>query len=507
MQTLRPPLIPLLGFAVSAALAETPGLWLHAGSTRDWIRYDGRSGEARRYHLEFLGSTRDIGHTTERLGYWVTEGDSRVSVIAQLVFTDTVDDWRVRITMPDSPSVEDTAVLRVHNGAVTGDRPDIPAETWRLENATYWLKPSALFPIDLRANSSEDVKKVAKYRQKEETVQVVTGAWEVGLLEFRPMVRIDESPPNLCYAQLWESFCHSGPNIESRGDTGIVSWLANGTFWELTAIDGAMRKQASGNGKLPVRVGERWTYRDSAWNMPSQVPLPVERITLEVLEIGADSAGWSRLLVGLRSHQENGRIPNSTRSILLDPRRYRIRMDTTEAWVWSIVPGHVLPIEVSWALGLLPSPIRTEDSITNYRYLSIVNSGEVNYSTSSEWWELSRSLAAGTTKVGYGRAATMTSYGQTIGSHSGRTWHLESHARDSSNVSTSSRRRSEVRDLAWVRARLVADPSFELTRFGLDGSILNARGMAGLALLDQRGLGILQVRDGPAKVVLRLVRP
>lgn len=502
--------LPFLAIAIlaQAAWSVAVPLDLRVGSTRDWVKRIGTSGDSLRYHLEFLqDSITTVQWTRPSSKIWVdSEGNYRTDGEVQ---RESIVDWKVRITSPDSPMVSDTAILRVHNASRTSPEPGYSAR--QLNSTTYWIRPSWRFPIDLRENSREDAPNLYLFHEG----GVHRGSVGTGLTEFElllgqeDVVGFNHSDSNeICYAQLHESMCGSAPLVSSRGDTGIVAWMSHGALWELVAYDGEPRLVERNRLNPPIHKGMTWIYRDSlqrkGWN--AEPSPPASFVDLVVLGLSTDTSGWVRLDLSITHRSESGRDSTRLVAVHIQPHRLRVRIDTTFIHPWSLYTSY-LPFEGIWALGLLDPPIDPRDSTLSYRYLWRSTSGEVDFYFSMDLCQLSRSDESGASKIRSEHYQGSRFGGQSIGDTTLHSWTLVSHAQDNSILAATPRTPAAVRDLGWLRARLAANPSLELVRVELDGSRSRARGIAGLALLERRGVGILQVRDEGRLVLLRLVRP
>lgn len=479
---------------------------LRVGSTRDWVKRTGPSGDSVRYHLEFLkdSTTRILTLDSAFLFQTQSTGGWKSAVVET---GEWIVDWKVRITSPDSPMVSDTAILRVHDASMNSEDLEFPARS--LINSTYWLRPSPHFPIDLLQNSTEDEWNIQVFSEGIRNQKaVVTGAIELSLLLDRWLNDFDRGSNDLCYAQLYESMCGAVPLASSRGDTGIVAWLANGAFWELVAYDGVPRSLARHAPEPPLRKGMTWIFRDSLLRTgpTAKNPPALGFVDLTVLDLASDTSGWIRLDLLMTHRSDTGKDSSRIVSVGIHPKGLRVRVDSVDLTAWSL-GSPKLPFVGIWALGLLPPPDHSPEPTTSYRYFHGWTDGESDPTFGKFLCELSRSSEAGTKSIRHFEADGFAWGGRFIGDTTLHSWTLVAHAQDSSILSATPRTRVAVRDLAWLRARLAADPTLEVVRIGLDGTRSLARGNAGLALLERRGVGILQLRDEGRMVVLRVVHP
>ena len=147
-------LLALIGIALPV-FAATP-LSLHRGSTREWVRYTGTKPDSVRYRLEFLDSTSRSTSSEYKASYIPPGGT--VCVDKLVPRKDLVTEWKVRVTIPDSPSVVDTAILRVVGVTIDYDVFKT-GSTAQILNLAYWYKPSVHCPIDVQINPVTEVQR------------------------------------------------------------------------------------------------------------------------------------------------------------------------------------------------------------------------------------------------------------------------------------------------------------------------------------------------------------
>lgn len=500
--------LPFLAIAIlaQAALSEAAALDLRIGSTRDWVKRTGTSGDSVRYHLEFLqDSTTRYSRTDPAFPYRTLNG---VVQSAKVVISEWIVDWKIRITSPDSPMVSDTAILRVHDASQSSEDPDFPSRT--LDGTTYWIRPSIHFPIDLRQNPPEDMENILAFPYGQDLYReaLATGTTEFSMLFESGLYEINSWNGEICNGQLHKSFCGSAPLVSSRGDSGIVAWMSHGSLWELVAYDGTARQVERNRLNPPIRKGMTWIYRDSLLEKGGNAKPspPASFVDLVILDHSTDTSGWVRLDLSITHRSDSGRDSSKRVAVQIQPQRLLVRIDSTFIHPWSLNTSD-LPFEGIWALGLLEPPIDPRDSTLTFGHLWRWTSGEVDPSFGMDLCQLSRSAESGASKIRTEQYKGSRFGGKSIGDTTLHSWTRVAHAQDSSILSASPRSRATERDLGWLRARLASDPTLEVVRLGLDGSRLVARGNAGLALVERRGVGILQVRDEGRLVLLRLVRP
>ena len=498
-------LLALIGIALPV-FAATP-LSLHRGSTREWVRRVGYSGDSVRYHLEFLDSTsRDS--TSDSEGSY-TPSDSIGQVVGTYRAADTTIDWRVRITRSDSPSVADTAILRVVRSRwfmFSDSFP--PQEKRRIQGLAFWLRPSRHFPIDLQLHSN------LEWSVPGMRINLTTGVWEAVLL-IDPTAtsanwsnssnRFNRSGNQLCSNGLGSGSCYDAPMATSRDSLGIVAWRANGTFWELRGVDGTARPPSRSSLGHALRKGESWVYRDSSESDylnfgVRSVSKSRAFVALELLSTPSDSAGWIRLSVRESVHPDSGTSSDTTYAILLDTLQTIARIGTLETTPENLSSG--VP---SWALGLMKHPQFPDSSKSSYRKSFSRFEGEaVVISSSSYSYLMSLDYEIGATSI------TSRSSSAGVGSLRGSGysfWTLVTHSLDNKPLPTMVRLPAKARNLSWLRTRIAHDPSLEIIRIAPDGSSTRARGAEASKLLDARGVGIVRFRDGQHLVTLPNIRP
>lgn len=480
----------ILALALPAFSASS--LVLHKGSTRDWVKRFGASGDSVRYRLEFLDSTsRD---STREEAYSSEQTRHKA---------DTTIDWRVRITRSDSPSVADTAILRVLRSSWVKFSDSLPPEEERrIQGLAYWLKPSRHFPIDLQFHSDRESSVQGIY------ACLTTGVWEALLLE---RMTIDASDglhrvgDMICTKSLGGGFCHAVPTVASRDSLGIVVWQNNGAVWELRGVDGIARPPLRSSLGHALRKGECWVYRDSSES--DYLNFGVRSmsksrafVSLELLSTPSDSAGWMRLLVRESVHPDSGASSDTTYAILLDTFQTIARIGTVETTPQNLssgVPG--------WALGLMKHPLFPDTSKSSYSKSFSRSEGEaVIISGSSYSYLMSLDNGIGATSI------TSKSSSSGVGSIRGSgysSWTLVVHSLDNAPLANLAAPARPTRDLAWLRVRIAQDPTLEVARIRLDGTRSIARGATATRLLQERGMAIVQVRDGQELVTVRVANP
>jgi len=251
-----------------------------------------------------------------------------------------------------------------------------------------------------------------------------------------------------------------------------------------------------------------WIFRDSLLRTgpTAKNPPALGFVDLTVLDLAKEASGWIRLDLLTTHRSDTGTDSSRTVSVGIQPQGLRVRVDSVDLTSWSL-GSPKLPFVGIWALGLLPPPDHSPEPTTSYRYFHGWTDGESDPTFGKFLCELSRSSEAGTNSIRHFEADGFGWGGRFIGDTTLHSWTLVAHAQDSSILSATPRSRAADRDLGWLRARLAVDPSLEVVRIGFDGSRSRARGIAGLALLERRGVGILQVRDEGRLVRLRVIRP
>lgn len=480
-------------------------MFIHAGSTRDWVKHYGTESDSLRYRLEFLDSKTTLHQRSAQISFSRFANGDMVQVSSPATFFDTAIDWRVRITSPGNPSFLDSAVLRVHSGAAKCESPDAPVDQYRFEKIAYWRKPSADFPIDLFTNPPEQVQRISYYGISYDTLYAFTGSGELAAVNDRmkQKIRIEYLDGILRYIQLWEGFIHSVPAITVEYGVGISSWMAHGNLWTLDSSNGTPIPQARRGLGHVLKKGESWVYRDSSMvTFANPDSVHGSLISLELLETPTDSAGWLSLKVRETTAPDTG---NPTDSIL------EIRLDTLQRMV-RVLKGSKLSfgtpwsmpstMEGRWALGLLTHPLFSDSANLRYWEVSGKTQGEIPSSTTRDTFEMRMHKDIGSTWIL--KKNTHSSYAIFNGFS---TWTLVAHALDNTILPASAKTPHTVRNLAWLRARIAQDPALEVVRIRLDGVRAKARGAKALELLDARGIGFVQVRDGQDLVTLRVVRP
>lgn len=487
---------------VSSALAA-PSVVFHRGSTRDWVKRYGAGTDSLRYHLEFIDSKTSFHAKSAQIGYSRIVNDSSILVMAPAEFVDTAIDWRVRITSPETPSLVDTAVLRIHSGAAKCDSPGVSVEGYRIEKLVYWIEPSEVFPIDLTYNDPEQVRRLSYYGYGTSTdpVYALTGSTELAALNDRLVhkVRIRYADGILSYQEYDGGFSHSEPTITNDDRIGITSWSAHGNLWTLTAWEGPPLPQSRRGLGHGLRKGESWVYRDTSTD---KKPL-VAWISLELLDNPTDSAGWTCLKVRESRSTDTGKPSDTTLEIRLDTLRQAVRVHSGSKEVtgtpWSIPSS----MEANWALGLLTHPVHPDGASPRYWELSGKSQGgELSQTTILDSFEMLIQKDIGSTRIHKIRHnSSYPVFNEKFA------WTLVSHSLDNSILPASPKIPRTVRDINWLRARLAQDPTLEVVRIQMDGVQTRARGARALELLDARGIGFVQVRDGQESVQLRVVRP
>lgn len=497
--TLVRPLPILLVALVGLQLHAAPPLELHRGSTRDWVRRSGPNADSVRYRLQFLDSTY---HDTT---FYTTYADSDFASTT-VVTRESWYDWRVRITLPDSPSVEDTAVLRVLSTKRDPNPYNASDKGYDIRQLAFWAIPSDHFPIDVQSNPQEQVRALTYFGEvRYYTLLPYTGAWEMALNWncTNCGISVGDMDGDLYYSQLWVGYWHSVPTVTTKDSVGITSWMSNGNIWTLTASDGTPLPKVRRGLNHTLRKGESWVYKDSSRKEFGTLDnAPPALISLELLDTPSDSAGWTCLSVRETTAPDTGKRTDSALEIRLDTLRQIVRVlkgskeDVGTPWS---VPS---TMEGKWALGLLTHPLFPDSENTRYGEVSGERQGEMDYTTRQDSHEMHIQKDIGSTRIF--ESHTTNSFPVY---NSRYTWTFVAHSLDNSILSTSSGMLRQARDLAWLWERLSGNPDIEVVRFGLDGSSLRGRGTEALKLLDMRGVGVVQVQDGQEIVRLRVLRP
>lgn len=492
----------MLPALLSLSLPAFPAtnLVLHKGSSRDWVKRFGASGDSVRYHLEFLDSTSRDSSSNEEV---YNSASIRYKA-------DTTIDWRVRITRSDSPAVADTAILRVLRSRwVTITDSLLDVEERRIQGIAFWLKPSRHFPIDLQFHSS------GESSFPDMRIDLTTGVWEALLLAYpktttgtewnRRNDLLGRQGDKFCTTSLDGGSCYDVPTVASRDSLGIVAWQNNGAIWELRGVDGSARPPLRGSLGHALRKGECWVYRDSSesdylnFNVRS-TSRSRAFVSLELLSTPSDSTGWMRLLVRQSVHPDSGASSDTTYAILLDTLRTIVRIgtfETTPENLSSGVPG--------WALGLMKHPLFPNASKSSYRKSFSHSEGEaVAISSSSYSYLMSLDYGIGATSIS---SQSSTSGVGSIRGSGFSCWTLVTHSLDNAPLANLAAPARPTRDIAWLRARIAQDPTLNVARVRMDGRRTVARGAAATRLLQERGMAIVQARDGRELVTLRVANP
>lgn len=503
-----PPFLPLLAsVCLASSVLGAPAFSIHSGSTRDWVKRHGEGNDSLRYHLEFIDSRTSTHVKSAQISYSRTVDDSSFLVLSPANFLDTAIDWRVRITSPETPSFSDTAVLRIHSGAAKCDSPNVSVDEFRFEKLAYWLEPSEVFPIDLTYNDPEQVRRLSYYGYgtSADPVYALTGSTELAALNDRMVhkVRIESSYGILSYSELWEGFWHTEPTIDIKDGIGITSWMAHGNLWTLASSDGTPIPQTRRGLDHPLKKGESWVYKDSSRKQFGTVGnAPTSLISLELLDTPTDSAGWTCLKVRETTAPDTGKRTDSTLEIRLDTLRQIVRVlkgsREYAGTPWSMPST----MEGKWAVGLLTFPMFSDTSNLHYREVSGEAHGEMPMTTSQDSFDMSIQHGIGSTGI---FVNSTTNAFAIFNSFS--IWKLVAYATENLILPASARAPRPVRDIAWLRARLARDPAMEVVRIRMDGVRTRAKGLKALELLDARGIGFVQVRDGQELATLRVVRP
>ena len=159
-------------------------------------------------------------------------------------------------------------------------------------------------------------------------------------------------------------------------------------------------------------------------------------------------------------------------------------------------------MEVEWALGLMDHPIFPDSTKSRYAIGGSSHEGEVPSSGTSRSFQMNLVDSIGTISIWSASRSWGVMYNEPFSS-----WTLIAHSFDNTILPASARLPGKARNLAWLRERIAHDPSLEIVRITPDGSRTRARGPDAAKLLEGRGFGIVQVRDGRELVQLRVVRP
>lgn len=490
------PFTPLVLVAIlGTSLPAASSMILDPGSTRDWIKYTGPGIHSVRYHLEFLDSTS--WDTSYPVSYMFRENDS--NIIKTVDRRDSFIDWPVRITIPDSPSVVDTALFRyisIH----------IPLELYgskgdyRIHRLACWARTSPHFPIDLERNPQEEMEKAYTLFGRWHP-HFVTGAWEVsvsrGAGSSSTTTGISGDSSLLGDADLWYAYAYSTPRTLSSEGIGITAWLSRDSYWRLQTADGLVLPSAQGYLGHRLQKGESWVYRDSSRTMFPR-DSSTAFVALELLDTPSDSSGWIRLNVRKSVRPDTGKHLDTTLAIRLDTLHHFVRCGSDLCSPWSL-PGTQ---ECNWGLGLMTHILHPEDSTSRYWKYSSNTEGEVQRSTWTDSFDMRLHTDIGATSI----LSKTTSKGVMNGT-SLRSWTLVAHSLDNTILPTAARTPLRSRNLSWLRDRIAHDPSLEIVRIAPDGSSTRARGAEASKLLEARGVGFVQLRDGQKLVTLRIIRP
>lgn len=493
-----PALIPLALVAslCSSLLAAAP-LGLHVGSTRDWVRYTGSRPDSVRYHLEFLDSTFKQTTSQYRASYIPAGGTVYVEEFYPR--KDLVTDWKVLVTIPDSPSVRDTATLRVVGVDIDFDVFKTGSNV-RIGNLAYWYKPSAHCPIDVQMNPIAEVKRYSTLVGSEPVDLLPNGTWELTLMN-RSTARVGirlSSDSTLSTISLGSGFSGSVPTVAGKEGIGLTSWLRDGSYWRLKAADGKPLPSEPGGLGHSLASGECWIYRDSTGNSLYPALTRKAYVSLELLAPTSDSAGWTRLSLRRSVHPDTSTPKDTTLDIRIDTLHRIVRIGNETGAPW-LAPASM---EAKWALGLMEHLILPDSAKSRYYSMTSRWEGEVPSSGTTNDWRMFLRDSIGATSI----SSNSRSWG--VMSFQGfASWTLVAHSLDNTPLATSTAPARPVRDLAWLRTRIEQDPSLEVVRIGLDGARTSARGTAALSLLQERGVGIVQARDGEQLVRVRVARP
>jgi len=489
-------------------------LALHVGSTRDWVKKSGIPVDSVRYRLEFLDSSE--GEVISEAPTWVGAGAN-----ATFVYEYGSVDWRVRITIPDSPSVEDTAVVRVVQARrfAPPNPGTYPQQEFRFKDLAMWTRPSIHFPLDIQNNPGEEVAKLAQFWPESTGLlqrHLYTGSWQATLAfpDRREGTTFDGGGAFLC--ENTRSFtggtCTPSPSVSVQEGVGIVTWVGGGARWELRQADGTPIPQISRNrSPYPLVPGETWVYREITKHTSPAYKMDTGFVNLRLLESLDDSDGWTRLSLTKVTLPASGIADTST---------FHIRVSRTlhEVWTWNAEDTRLTPVDGGpswilprsfvgrWALGLI------EPSSSSSQGRTLYGDGEYQNQTQSEmdpcWYS---SWDGVHLQEDSGAVELLSSYSAYQRLIINSSWEskatLWSHALVPEGASARRSPSSPQRNLVWLRAHLESHPDAELVRTRPDGTRARGRGAAATELLRQRGVALLQVWLENELISIRVVQP
>lgn len=487
----------LAAFGLAFPVFAAAPLNLHRGSTREWVKYTGSRPDSVRVRLEFLDSTYKDSSTPFTAN--VLPPGSTVYESKTATRKEVITEWKVRITIPDSASIKDSAVLRVSSVYIGLDVFGTGSDV-RLLNLAYWKTPSKHFPIDVQLNPAIEVNQYLRLNALNYPPTLPTGAWELGLLNNDPMrrdLRLDDDG-SLSTTSLGSGFSGSPPIVSRKDSIGITGWLRKGSYWKLSAADGKTFSRAPGGLVHRLKKGESWVYRDSSKEVGTFPPRSM--VFLELLETPSDSVGWTRLTLRKTVHPDLGSPKDTTITIFLDTLHHLVRTGTESGTPWSLPKS----LEGRWGIGLMKHLLAPDSAVSLYKESFGSSQGEANRTASWNQYVLKIDKDIGATSIRTDDWYSIAAGGSPTFMYS---WTLVGHSLDNIILPSSTRSPARIRDLAWLKERIDRDATLEVARFGLDGSCLRGSGTEALRLLELRGVGVVRLRDGQEMVDLRVIHP